>query len=232
MLVLVGICVPVSGSVVLMPPPGPPVKVTLPCVCTDAAPGGVFTVASYLMVTLLPTFSTTGRLKEIVSPENGATGFEADAIEFAANGARFSFSPIGTKRGGSPTVREGAGSTPLLTRGLLPRSVDSSLLRRKFNVEVKAATGCSALRTHANVDGEALLPTFVCLATMSLSFCGGVMSAATLLSGGAIDPGVPQAAPPSKPNPPAPLSSEDWYVSVPLPIMLCPATKAFMAAKS
>src|SRR6266849_2175950 len=230
MLVLVGTAVPVSGALVSSGPK--PEPDTLPCVCTDAAPGGVFTVASYLIVTLLPTFSTTGRLKETVSPENGTTGFEVGAIEFAADGARFSFSPIGTKRGGSPTVREGAGSTPLLTRGLLPRSVDSSLLRRKFNVEVKAATGCSALRTHANVDGEALLPTFVCLATMSLSFCGGVMSAATLLSGGAIDPGVPQAAPPSKPNPPAPLSSEDWYVSVPLPIMLCPATKAFMAAKS
>src|SRR5713226_4969030 len=71
MLVLVGTAVPVSGSVVLMPPPGPPVNVTLPWVCTNGAPGGLFNVASYLIVTLLPTFSTTGRLNEIVSPESG-----------------------------------------------------------------------------------------------------------------------------------------------------------------
>src|SRR5258708_7299012 len=102
MLVLVGTTVPVSGSLVLgvVLVPLTRVKfepVTVPCVCTDAAPGGVFTVASYLMVTLLPTFSTTGRLNETVSPENGVTGFEADAIGFAADGARFSFSPVGTE---------------------------------------------------------------------------------------------------------------------------------------
>src|SRR5712664_1678441 len=128
MLVLVGICVPVSRSVLLMPPPGPPVKVTLPCVCTDAAPGGVLTVASYLMVTLLPTFSTTGRLKEIVSPENGVTGLEVGAIVFAVDVA------LARPRGPRPSISAGVGrsgrtplgsitdSEPLLTRGLRPRS--------------------------------------------------------------------------------------------------------------
>src|SRR5258708_13509038 len=76
MLVLVGTTVPVSGSLVLGVLLGPLTRVkfepvTVPCVCTDAAPGGVFTVASYLMVTLLPTFNTTGRLNETVSPLRG-----------------------------------------------------------------------------------------------------------------------------------------------------------------
>src|SRR6266404_1005448 len=160
MLVLVGTCVPVSGSVVLMPPPGPPVNVTLPCVCTDAAAGGTLMVASYLIVTLLPTFSTTGRLKEIVSPENGVTGFEADAIEFAADGA------LARPRGPRPSISAGVGrsgrappdsitdSEPLLMRGLMPRSTGASLLRRKFKFAAKAATGCrTSCLSHANVVG-------------------------------------------------------------------------------
>src|SRR5258708_17513326 len=88
MLVLVGTTVPVSGSLVLGVVLMPLTKVkllpvTVPCVCTDAAPGGVFTVASYLIVTLLPTFSTTGRLKEIVSPLNGVILLSLFAGELA-----------------------------------------------------------------------------------------------------------------------------------------------------
>src|SRR5260370_40796861 len=112
--------------------------VTVPCVCTDAAPGGVFTVASYLMVTLLPTFSTTGRLNETVSPENGVTGFEADAIEFALL---------------LLALRVGA----LFSEGdaLI---VVASPLRRKFNFVAKAAIGGRTCFSHVNVVGEALLP--------------------------------------------------------------------------
>src|SRR5258707_8879839 len=152
MLVLVGTTVPVSGSlvlgVVLMPLTRVKLlPVTVPCVCTDAAPGGVFTVASYLMVTLLPTFSTTGRLNETVSPENGMTVFEVGAIVFAADGPLARPPPVSI-----------TDSEPLLTRGLRPRSVVASLLLRKFKVEAKAATGFNTCRSHANVVGEALPP--------------------------------------------------------------------------
>ena len=122
-------------------------------------------VASYLIVTLLPTFSTTGRLKEIVSPENGITGFGADAIEFAADGA------LARPRGPRPSISAGVGrsgrappdsitdSEPLLMRGLMPRSTGASLLRRKFKFAAKAATGCrTSCLSHANVVGAALLP--------------------------------------------------------------------------
>src|SRR5260370_31351732 len=115
MLVLVATCVPVSGSMVLgvVLVPLTRVKfepVTVPCVCTDAAPGGVLTVASYLIVTLLPSFNTTGRLKEIVSPENGMAGF--GAIAFETDGALARPPPVSI-----------TDSEPLLTPRLAPRSV-------------------------------------------------------------------------------------------------------------
>src|SRR5260370_36536148 len=88
------------------------------------------------MVTLLPTFSTTGKLNEIVSPENGMTGFGAIA---------FALLPF--------ALRVGA----LFSEGdaLI---VVASLLRRKFRFEAKAVTGCKTCFSHPTVDSESLLP--------------------------------------------------------------------------
>ena len=82
MFVFVGTAVPVSGSVVktLM---APAFAVTVPCVCTDLASGGVFTVAEYLMVIDLPPAGNVAIvLSETVSPLAGAFCFCAGALKF------------------------------------------------------------------------------------------------------------------------------------------------------
>src|SRR5712691_6746064 len=120
MFVTVGsVAPPGSGSSVLMVAKLLPD--TEPCVLTDLTSGGEFTVAEYLMVTLLPIGSVPMTIGPIVSPDCGVTPFFCGAIAFAlllfALRVDALFSAV---------------SVAGFTR--------ASLLLRKFNFAAKAAT--------------------------------------------------------------------------------------------
>src|SRR5260370_28999574 len=128
MLVLVGRSVPVSGSVVNTSAKLVVVLCTVPWVCTNAAPGGLFTVASYLMVTVLPIGRVPTPIGPTVSPDRGVTSFFCGAMIFTLASAL----------------------DEILSAWITVGVTGVSLLLGNFNSLAKPATGVTMLRTDAN----------------------------------------------------------------------------------